>query len=61
MAADWFPVIGGYEGVDGLFAATGHYRNGILLAPITARLIADALGGGTGEKWKAFGPGRFAK
>ena len=23
--------------------ATGHYRNGVLLAPLTARLVADAL------------------
>lgn len=29
--------------VEGLFLATGHYRNGILLAPETARLIADAI------------------
>ncbi len=29
--------------IDGLMLATGHYRNGILLAPITARLLADAI------------------
>ena len=27
----------------GLFVAAGHYRNGILLAPITARIIADLM------------------
>jgi glycine oxidase len=27
--------------VDGLLLATGHFRNGILLAPVTAQLIAD--------------------
>ncbi|MEX1250366.1 MAG: FAD-dependent oxidoreductase [Hyphomonas sp.] len=27
----------------GLFVAAGHYRNGILLAPVTAQIIADAL------------------
>jgi glycine oxidase len=27
----------------GFFLATGHYRNGILLAPATARLVADAI------------------
>ncbi len=32
----------------GYFLATGHYRNGILLAPITARLLADAVLEGTG-------------
>ena len=26
-----------------LFVAAGHYRNGILLAPITARIIADLM------------------
>jgi glycine oxidase len=31
--------------VDGLIVATGHYRNGILLAPITAELVADLLAG----------------
>jgi glycine oxidase len=31
--------------VDGYFLATGHYRNGILLTPLTARLIADAIEG----------------
>jgi glycine oxidase len=29
--------------VDGLFWATGHYRHGILLAPLTAELIAGAV------------------
>ncbi|MDQ2679637.1 MAG: glycine oxidase ThiO [Candidatus Eremiobacteraeota bacterium] len=29
----------------GYFLATGHYRNGILLAPITARYLADAIEG----------------
>lgn len=31
--------------VDGLIVATGHYRNGILLAPITAEIVADLLAG----------------
>jgi glycine/D-amino acid oxidase-like deaminating enzyme len=43
-----------------LFVATGHYRNGILLAPITAELVADAvLGGGHSEYLEEFGPERF--
>ncbi|MCE9670444.1 glycine oxidase ThiO [Myxococcus stipitatus] len=33
--------------VPGLFLATGHFRNGILLAPITAKLVAQAV---LGEK-----------
>jgi glycine oxidase len=31
--------------LDGLIVSTGHYRNGILLAPITAELVADLLAG----------------
>ncbi|HRK69159.1 MAG TPA: FAD-dependent oxidoreductase, partial [Hyphomonas sp.] len=29
----------------GLFVAAGHYRNGILLAPLTAQILADAVTG----------------
>jgi glycine oxidase len=42
-AADGLPVIGPYAEIGGLFYATGHYRNGILLAPITGELIAGAI------------------
>ena len=43
FAADGLPILGEIEGVDGLFVATGHYRNGILLAPLTAKLSAEFL------------------
>ncbi len=36
------PILGGI-GIDGLVAATGHHRNGILLAPVTARAIANLI------------------
>jgi glycine oxidase len=36
------PLIGP-GGVDGLVLATGHYRNGVLLTPVTADGIADLL------------------
>ncbi|HMT07701.1 MAG TPA: glycine oxidase ThiO [Pyrinomonadaceae bacterium] len=39
--ADEIPVIGRIDGLTNAFAAIGHYRNGILLAPITANMIAD--------------------
>ena len=35
----------GTTAIDGLLLATGHYRNGILLAPITAALLADQIEG----------------
>ncbi|HEV7758464.1 MAG TPA: FAD-dependent oxidoreductase [Acidimicrobiales bacterium] len=41
---DDLPLIGA-SGVDGLVAATGHYRNGILLTPITAEAVADLVTG----------------
>jgi glycine oxidase len=42
---DGLPIIGFDPAVSGYLVATGHYRNGILLAPITARLVADLLQG----------------
>ena len=39
---DELPIIG-RSSCDNLFLATGHYRNGILLAPITASLIAELI------------------
>jgi len=42
-AEDDFPVLGPASEIGGLFYATGHYRNGILLAPITGELIAEAI------------------
>ena len=40
---DDLPILGADSEVAGLYYATGHYRNGILLAPITAQLIADLI------------------
>jgi glycine oxidase len=42
-ADDGLPVLGPCGEIEGLFYATGHYRNGILLAPITGELIAQAV------------------
>jgi glycine oxidase len=42
------PSIGRGE-LGGLVWATGHYRNGILLAPLTAELVAALLAGGAAE------------
>ena len=42
-APDERPIIGAWPGLDGLVIATGHFRNGILWAPITARLIRELL------------------
>ena len=37
------PVIGRVSDIENVFVATGHYRNGILLAPITAKMVADEM------------------
>jgi glycine oxidase len=50
----------GRIGVDGLVVATGHHRNGVLLAPVTADGIADLLGGTPPPTWAPFDPLRFA-
>lgn len=45
MTPDGLPVIGGDPLVRGLVYATGHYRNGILLAPVTGECVADLITG----------------
>jgi glycine oxidase len=51
----------GPAGPDGLVVATGHYRNGILLTPVTADAIAELLASGrVPELIAPFGPERFA-
>src|SRR5207247_10143398 len=37
---DELPILGP-TAVPGVYYATGHYRNGVLLAPITAAVVAD--------------------
>jgi glycine oxidase len=40
---DGLPYLGRVQGYDGLVVATGHYRNGILLSPLTGKLIAQMV------------------
>ena len=40
---DSLPIMGKIPGQDHLWAATGHFRNGILWAPITGELISSAI------------------
>ncbi len=46
-APDGLPVLGAIPGRPGLLVATGHFRNGILLAPVTGKLIAELITEGT--------------
>ena len=59
-APDNLPVLGPCDEIGGLFYATGHYRNGILLAPVTGELIAEAVVDGTlSPLLGPFSPSRF--
>jgi glycine oxidase len=40
FAPDGLPILGPMPNVESLFLALGHFRNGILLSPVTAKLIA---------------------
>lgn len=57
-AFDGLPILGNIDGILGLTISTAHYRNGILLAPLTARLVADSLIDKRSPPAE-FDPGRF--
>jgi glycine oxidase len=60
-APDDLPILGADPRVEGLIYATGHYRNGILLAPITARAISElVVGGESSVDLSPFSVARFA-
>lgn len=58
-SSDHLPILGPTD-LEGLLMATGHFRSGILLTPITARLIREWI---TEQKvsmdWDRFSPMRF--
>jgi len=59
-SADGLPILGPLPGWEGLSVASGHFRNGILLAPITGWLIARSiLDGSANEALAPFSPARF--
>ena len=59
-ASDAMPVIGQMPGLDNLTIATAHYRNGILLAPATAAMVAEKIVNNVDDDALAiFGPARF--
>lgn len=45
LTKDGLPYLGEVPDVSGLYVATGHYRNGILLAPRTSTFLADIVEG----------------
>lgn len=42
-SADMLPIVGPSAHIPGLFFATGHGRNGVMLAPLTAKVVADQV------------------
>ncbi len=59
-SSDELPILGADPEINGLIYATGHYRNGILLTPITAQAVSElVLKGESKFDLKAFGIGRF--
>jgi glycine oxidase len=55
------PLIG-RGALEGLVIATGHFRNGVLLAPVTAEAVSALLAGeAPGIDLAPFEPGRFAR
>ncbi len=57
---DSLPILGA-TATPGYYVATGHFRDGILLAPITARVMAQVIGGKSPDyNLDAFSPARFS-
>jgi len=59
---DGLPMLGLLPGWDNVWVATGHFRNGILLAPITGKLMAESiLSGAALPRLRPFDPARFGE
>jgi glycine oxidase len=57
---DALPALGPLADAPRVVVATGHYRNGVLLAPLTAEMVATYLVDGVAdEAWQATSPDRF--
>lgn len=60
LAADGLPVLGAVAAAKNLFVATAHYRNGILLAPLTAKILAERIAENKDSEYlRIFSPNRF--
>jgi glycine oxidase len=60
VSADGLPILGAEPRLDGLWYATGHGRNGILLAGITGVIMRQLLEGETPAlPLEAYAPSRF--
>jgi glycine oxidase len=58
---DGLPILGP-SAIPGVYYATGHYRNGVLLAPVTASIISDLIEHrSTSQIIEPYSPSRFQK
>src|SRR5262249_10512380 len=59
-SADGLPVMGRLPGWPNVGVSSGHFRNGILMAPASARLVSQAiLSGKASTELQPFSPARF--
>lgn len=60
FTADGLPILGAFREIENLHVATAHYRNGILLAPLTAKILAENIVENLESKYlETFSPKRF--
>lgn len=59
VTPDWLPILGAEPRLPGLWYATGHGRNGILLAGITGMMIREMMDGKPVEEAASWSPTRF--
>lgn len=60
FAADGLPILGAIDRKENLFIATAHYRNGILLAPLTAKILVNKIAENKDSEYlEFFSPDRF--
>ena len=59
-APDGLPVVGALDGTPRVYMFSGHFRNGFLLSPLSARLAAtEMMGEGRSELFRTMRPGRL--
>jgi glycine/D-amino acid oxidase-like deaminating enzyme len=61
VSDDDLPIIGRLPGAENVYVASGHGANGLLLGPVTGRVVADAIAAREPAlDLTSFSPARFA-
>ncbi len=62
LSTDGLPIIGEVPGWSGVYIASGHWKKGVLLSPVTGSIIAELITkGNTSTQIELFGLSRFKK